>query len=80
MCFCTNKCKITRSELGRTREGLRKLISIPIVEGILSVKNKNVDGGIERIGGGGGDKDLYSLSIPKNLIRSVSLKLRKMNL
>ena len=58
MCFCTNRCKITKSDLGRTREGLRKLISSPIVEGILFVKNKNVDAGIERIGGGGGDEEV----------------------
>ena len=43
-------------------------------------KDKNVDASIERTGGGGGDEDLYSLSIPKKLIRSVSLKLRKTNL
>lgn len=44
-------------------------------------KDKNVDAGIERTGGEArGDEDLSSLSMPKKLIRSVSLKLRKMNL
>lgn len=43
-------------------------------------KDKNVDAGVERIGGWGGDEDLSSLSMPKKLIRNVSLKLRKMNL
>lgn len=43
-------------------------------------KDKNVDADVERTGGAEGDEDLSSLSIPKKLIRSMSLKLRKMNL
>ena len=40
-------------------------------------KDKNVDASIERTGGGGGYEDLYSLSIPKKLIRRVKGQLMK---